>query len=479
MSNDDSAESSGLTPIKRKRLENCFQHATKIMQKGEYDFDYAHGLLAQCVAGDPSNQEYITPFLENLYKKYNNNRKGNKLGALTAVGTRGAMKKATAQKQWEAVVKSAVDLLKLNPWDTAALTCFAAACEGYGYDECELRWLRAALSSAPSDAEVNRLCAVALTKRAQYDQAIACWHRVKEARPNDEDVDREIATLALRKARAKETYDEPEKQAAQTTSNSAAAAGLETQQSTRLSPEDKLKRQIAKEPQQVTNYLDLAQIYVNSERYREAEAVLVKALEVSNNNPDVRERLQDAQQSNLQRRVQNAEEKARASRSEEDVKEYRRLRKKLRVLEAEVYKFRCERYPANLLYKYELGLRYQALAQPGEAIKQFQLAKSDPRRKGYCLLNLGQCFEQVKQARLALSHYQQAIEEIPDRDTDNKKVALYLAGRLALRVGDKDAARQYLSTLAQLDFGYKDVSALLDKIDQDDNDNASGEETAE
>lgn len=476
MSNDDAAESSGLTPIKRKRLENCFQHATKIVQKGEYDFDYAHGLLAQCVAGDPSNPEYITPFLENLYKKYNNNRKGNKLGALTAVGTRGAMKKAATQKQWETVVKNAVDLLKLNPWDTAALVAFAAACEGYGHDECELRWLRAALSSAPTDAEVNRLCAMALTKRAQYDQAIACWHRVKEARPSDEDVDREIATLALRKARAKETYDEPEKPK-QTAS--ASAAGGDMQQSTRVSPEDKLKRQIGKEPQQIANYLDLAQIYVNSERYREAEAVLVKALEISNNNPDVRERLQDAQQSNLQRRVADAEKKARESRSEEDVLEYRRLRKKLRVLEMEVYKFRCERYPANLLYKYELGLRYQALAQPGEAIKQFQLAKTEPRRKGYCLLNLGQCFEQVKQSRLALSHYQQAIEEIPDRDTDNKKLALYLAGRLALKVGDKDAAHQYLSTLAQLDFGYKDVSALLDKIDQDDNDNASGGESAE
>jgi tetratricopeptide (TPR) repeat protein len=476
MSNDDGAESSGLSPIKRKRLENCFQHAAKIVQKEDYDFDYANDLLSQCVAGDPSNPEYITPYLENLYKKYNNNRKGKALGGLTGVGARSAMKKAAAQKQWPNVVKSAVDLLKSNPWDVAALTCIAAACEAWGHDECELRWLRAALSSAPTDAEVNRLCAVALTKRAQYDQAIACWHRVKEARPNDEDIDREIATLALRKARAKDTYEDTDHQKQ---SSSQAGGGESQQQAARLSPEDKLKRQIGKEPQQVSNYLDLAQIYVNSERYREAEAVLTKALEVSNNNPDVRERLQDAQQSNLQRRVSAAREQAQATRSEEAIQEYHRLRKKLRMLELEVYKFRCERYPANLLYKYELGLRYQSVAQPGEAIKLFQAAKSDPRRKGYCMLNLGQCFEQVKQSRLAMSHYQQAIDEIPDRDTDNKKLALYLAGRLATKLQDKDAARQYLSTLAQLDFGYKDVSALLDKIDEVDHDNASADEPAE
>jgi tetratricopeptide (TPR) repeat protein len=475
MSNDDRGDSSGLSPIKRKRLENCFQHATKIMQKEEYDFDYANDLLSQCVAGDPSNPEYITPYLENLYKKYNNNRKGKALGSLTGVGARSAMKKAVAQKQWENVVKNAVELLKSNPWDTAALTSFAAACEGWGYDECELRWLRAALSSAPTDCDVNRLCAVALTKRAQYDQAIACWHRVKEARPNDEDVDREIATLALRKARAKETYEDVDKP-----KQSAGASLGEPQQSTRLSPEDKLKRQIGKDPQQVANYLELAQIYVNSERYREAEAVLTKALEVSNNNPDVRERLQDAQQSNLQRRVADAREKAQASRSEEDVQEYRRLQKKLRLLELEVYKFRTERYPANLLYRFELGLRYKALGQPAEAIKQFQTAKNDPRRRGRCLLALGQCFEQIKQVRLAMSHYEQAVEEIPDRDLDERKLALYLAGRLALRgLKDKDLARQHLNTLAQLDFGYKDVSDLLDKIDQVDNDNADGGEKAQ
>ena len=149
------------------------------------------------------------------------------------------------------------------------------------------------------------------------------------------------------------------------------------------------------------------------------------------------------------------------------------------MLELEVYRFRSERYPANTLYKYELGLRYQAVNQPGEAIKQFQLAKNDPRRRGYCMLALGQCFEQVKQSRLAMSHYQQAIDEIPDRDHDNKKLTLYLAGRLALKLQDKEGARQYLSTLAQLDFGYKDVSTLLDKIDEVDHDNASGEEPAE
>ena len=63
-----------------------------------------------------------------------------------------------------------------------------------------------------------------------------------------------------------------------------------------------------------------------------------------------------------------------------------------------------------------------------------------------------------------MSHYESAIQEIPDRDADNKKRALYLAGRLAMALKDLEAAEKHLTTLAGLDFTYKDVSALLDKI---------------
>lgn len=84
------------------------------------------------------------------------------------------------------------------------------------------------------------------------------------------------------------------------------------------------------------------------------------------------------------------------------------------------------------------------------------------------MLVLGQCFQQIKQYRLAMSHYESAIQEIPDRDADNKKKALHLAGRLAMSpvMNDIDTAEKHLTTLAGLDFSYKDISALLDKIAQ-------------
>ncbi len=80
------------------------------------------------------------------------------------------------------------------------------------------------------------------------------------------------------------------------------------------------------------------------------------------------------------------------------------------------------------------------------------------------MMVLGQCFQHIKQFRLAMNHYESAIQEIPDRDADNKKRALHSAARLALALKDIETAEKHLTTLAGLDFTYKDVSALLDKI---------------
>ena len=71
-----------------------------------------------------------------------------------------------------------------------------------------------------------------------------------------------------------------------------------------------------------------------------------------------------------------------------------------------------------------------------------------PARRGHVCLALGQCFQEIKQYQLAMDHFEMAIEEIPDRDANNKKKSLYMAGRLALGLKDLELAEKHLSTLA-------------------------------
>jgi tetratricopeptide (TPR) repeat protein len=453
--------------LKRRRRKQAYDHARKVMSQEDCDHDYACGLLSQCVAGDPGDISYMETFLENLHKKYKNNRKGVSFAVLSTAPAKAGMKKALTNKDWDALVKNAIEVFKLNPWDTTALTAMAAMCEARGWSECELKYLKSALVAGPKDPEINKLCALALAKRGMFDQAISCWHRVEEAKPDAEEPPRMIAELAVLKARGKFSSEEATSRAAA----GGRATGSEAEAA--ATPEQRLKMRIKKDPQELSNYIELAQMLMNKEEFQEAEGLLTKALALSNGDPDVQEKLYDAKSRNLQQQIKVAG-KPKAG-DEKAAQLNKQLRKKYAELDLETYLFRCERYPNDLNFKYFLGKAYQRLGNYNEAIKQFQVARADPRRKGECLLSLGQCFQQIKQLRLAMSHYGQAVDEIPERDAENKKLALYLAGRLALGLKDAKTAEKYLSELAQLDFAYKDVSALLDKLEGLGNDSGSPE----
>jgi tetratricopeptide (TPR) repeat protein len=141
-----------------------------------------------------------------------------------------------------------------------------------------------------------------------------------------------------------------------------------------------------------------------------------------------------------------------------------RLRSAQLKYEIEVYAARAARYPENITWKYELAMRLKAAGNHAEAIKNFQEVLHDVRRRGAVALELGECFQKIRQYTLAMRNYQTAVDLLTDRENDLRKRALYRAGVLATGLDDVDAARKYLSTLAELDFGYRDVAERLDKL---------------
>ena len=433
-----------LTPAKRKRLEKVFEHASKKVTGGN-DFDYASELFAQCVIGEPGNINYVRAYIENLQKKYNNNKKGASLAQFKERGSRSALKKALAQEEWDEAIKHGLKVMTVNPWDTVALTGMATAAAKSGDRDCELFYLKCALTPNLKDPAANRNYGIALAERGFLDQAIACWHRVEEALPDDDDAKRAVAVLTVQKARSRGEFDDDD---------TSRKLRVKSQQQEELTLEGKLQQKIQRDPQNLATYFELAQVYLADERFREAEEILGKAYKLSNGDPDTREKWEDAQLRYLRQKISKTQ----------DPEAKKNLQQEYFEKNLEGCKNRVERYPNNLAFKYELGYQYLLTKQYNEGIRELQVAKNDPRRKGVCMLALGQCFQQIKQYRLAMSHYESAIQEIPDRDAENKKRALHLAGRLAMGLDDLHVAEKYLTVLAGLDFTYKDVSALLDKI---------------
>jgi tetratricopeptide (TPR) repeat protein len=432
----------------RKRLEKVFEVATKKVATATTpdDFDYVTKLVGQCIVGDPGNAIYVRTYLDSLQKKFRSPAKVGSLAQFKERAARGAVKKALSQEQWDEVIAQGLKVLTVNPWDTATLVAMSAAANKSGDRDCELCYLQTALKGSQKDYACNRLMAIAVMDRGLIDQAITWWHRVEEIRPNDEEAKRAIASLTVQKQRSSGKFDDD--------SDEARSQKQKIQQYEVVTLEQRLLRKIKNEPDEIANYLELSQNYLNEDRFAEAENLLAKAFELSDGSLDVRDKWEDCQLRNMRQQITQAK----------DVEKRKKLEAMYFEKNMEFCKGRVERNPANLLLKYELGYLFMKNKRYPDAIRELQTAKNDPRKRGVCMLALGECFVAVKQYRLAIKHFEQAIEDIPDRDADNKKRAYYVAGRLALGLKEVELAEKHLSTLAALDFTYKDVSKLLDKI---------------
>ncbi len=70
----------------------------------------------------------------------------------------------------------------------------------------------------------------------------------------------------------------------------------------KLTPEQRVEKKIAKNPEDVSLYVELADMHIRADRFAEAEQVLAKALAVSGGGDlSLRERLEDVQSAALPR----------------------------------------------------------------------------------------------------------------------------------------------------------------------------------
>jgi tetratricopeptide (TPR) repeat protein len=461
MSTEEKPGRMPIPPGVRARLQKLFEFGTSKARAGE--FDYANDMYTQCLHGDPGNPIYVKAFLDNLSKKYGNNKKGAKLAGLTTVGSKASLKTAVARKKWDDVVKIGLEILKSNPWDTGVLADVGRAVGEMDYDEGEVEFLKQAIDADSEDPETNRMLGRAYERVGQFIPAVECFTRVLRAKPKDEEALRAMSNLAVKRTIEKGGYEDAK--TAQDVRAAKRGASLDDDEETALSPEEKLLRAIEKDATDKEAYLELNDLYVKEEVFDKGVELMKKAMDaLGGGDIMLRERFDDNQLRYARQQLTIAEQKLAAEKTPEAEQLYKRVKAELNSKETEIYAKRCERYPTNLGFKYELAVRLQRAGKFQEAIKLFQDARSDLKRKGLVLMALGDCFYSIKQYRLALQHYEQAESEISDRDPDMHKGVIYKAGRLAEFLKEWDAAEKHYNLLAAIDFSFKDVSERLDKI---------------
>ncbi len=467
---------SPLTAASRQRLQKVFEHAQRCVDK--QDFDYANKLFTQCLVEDPGNLVYLQSFLANLHKKNGDRQKGSRLAGLKIKSKRSSLTKAAGKGEWEAAMTAGCAALALNPWDIATLLALAAAYGHLQSDECQLYCLRCALNADAKDVEVNRQAGLALQRMGQFDQAIACWQRVKLALPQDEQARQAIARLSVEQTIDKGGYDSSLLSNSSSYCNDQDSLPMPAMSVAQLStnaepvdgrpPEVRLLAAIADDPTAAEQYVQLAALFLRELRFDEAEQLLGQGLNACGSSDlQIRSQLEDVQLRRVSHQLALAEQCYQQDPNDEANELVHRFRIQANQVELEIYAARVERDSTNLRLKYELGLRLKRAGKIKEAISVLQAARTDSKRELVVLVELGECFQHIEQYKLALSHYEQAIEalrKLSEPESEIYRKALYRAGVLATGMQEMDRAEGHLTTLAALDFGYRDVADRLDKI---------------
>lgn len=136
--------------------------------------------------------------------------------------------------------------------------------------------------------------------------------------------------------------------------------------------------------------------------------------------------------------------------------------KKILAFELKEYAERAENYPTDLAIRFELARRQLQAGQFDDAIGSFQHAQRDPRRHVQALVYLGQTFAKKEMFKEAADTYRKALES--DLIESRAKDVRYNYGDVLEKMGDLEAAEGEFSTVAQIDFSYKDVRDRLQTV---------------
>ncbi len=477
----------------RNRLQKY--HGFGQQKQKEGDFDYAHAMFGQCVTADPANIVYVESMLNNLFAKFRGSKRRPKVKA-----NRVNFKKALAESNWLEVLKQGPEFLGQNPWDVATLRGLAQACAGLRqlderFNDLELRYLRTALDGDPKNIEINKHCAESLARMGQFDQAIACWHRIEELSSGKAQAQKHISDLTVLKSmRANGMLDElpgsPTKTSAETRSTASSApmakkpelrssatataasdaATSETSNDAAITSEkttvETLERAIVKSPENVENYLALAKLYEGKGEWQEVERVLRRALPVSGNAIRISERLENVQIRRARMQVATAEANAKRQPTEENRELVLRLKADLNRLELGIYTTRVQRYPDQHHFRYELAVCLKRSGNFKEAARCFAEAAEDAKLEPASRVQRGECLQQIRQYQEAMREYLAGAERASKeaKNASVQKLGLYRAGVLALGLKDHHQARKIFGQLVGLDPNYQDAKARLDKL---------------
>lgn len=379
-------------------------------------------------------------------------------------------------------LQQARDLIRDAEYDRATDVLVECLAADPGNEYRHLTW---ALEAAPNDVELHRCAGKALARMRKFDEALACWQRVEDLRPEDAEAATMVSTLTIERSRARagvEREDEPPVAAAgqSVPRTKTAPQQVPTVQSferrvrldvplpaldVKLTPIQQLEHAVRENPSNTDLYGQLTQLYLDEGREFHAEQLLSKGRKATDDDPGIRRLWEDVTMLRLDKKFTLAQKRVEVEATSEAQAALEEVRRERDHVGAEILEDRCRREPDNAAARLQLGQRLKRGGKAREAFPILEQALNDAGQKCFAAYEMGECLRAFQEYPQALKYYRLAVDAATQPEhAVCKKQALYQAGTLAAQIKLYKPAQRYLTELLQLDANYADAAALLKQV---------------
>lgn len=306
----------------------------------------------------------------------------------------------------------------------------------------------------------------------EYDKALAACQRAHQLKPRDPNLADDFKNLSAELTMARGKYDtegdfRKSIKDRETQERMQAQQNVVQPESYRLSAVQHARNELKREPNLPKNIFNLAHALAavqTDEAENEAMRLLENAYK-STRDFSFKQRAGQLMIKQLQRKIRQAKTRLEANPDDTEAKsQLQELTNQFNQFELEHYRLCMENYPTDSQMKYEYAVRLLRNRKYNEAIPLFQEAQKDPRHKIRAMNNIGLCFFLKRWLADAVDVFTRAIDAYEIKEDSIAKELRYNLARAHEEQGDTQKALEIYRKLAQIDFGYKDISERVDKL---------------
>ena len=361
-------------------------------------------------------------------------------------------------------VEAAEKMLQIDALNIDFVLLFAEAATLDDLPEAAVQTLEVARDHFPDNAKLLKALGKYYQAAGRMNDAKLCYEKLCDMFPNDPEMLRAMKdSMALDSMNRGGWTDAADGGSFRDNIRDSKGAQLLEQESKAVKSDKDLdalielsKEKIENEAGNINHYRNLARLYVQKEMFAEAIVILEKAMELSSGDPEVDAALSRIKLQQFDYDIEHI--KAANDPDALAVKEQERAQFLFEDLQQ-----RVDRYPNDLVLKFDWGVMLFDNDYLNEAIQQFQLAQSNPQFRTRALYYLGICFKQKEQYDMATEQLELASADLSTMD-DTKKDITYELGLIAEFSGDTDRALGYFKQIYQVDISYRDIADKVEKI---------------